>query len=162
TGSQWFDPFTGANMTTAAGGATGPQALMLSPPGPAFPRHMPASHGGRGDNAVPSPGGRPRDRNYKPLPENNPLPQGYPPCTKAIDYRSECFFERLTADQGLQPTQPDVIPDESQGYGSYMHGDPSTPIFMAYLGDPMKTRLVNGGTEQGHVHHMHGGGIRWR
>ena len=162
TGSQWFDPFTGANMTTAAGGANGTQAMIVPPTGPAFREYVPIYHEVGDEKAFTSPGGFPLDVNNKPLPENDPLTGDYAPCTKAIDYRSECFFERLTADQGLQQTQPDVIPDESQGYGSYMHGDPSTPIFMAYLGDPMKTRLVNGGTEQGHVHHMHGGGIRWR
>ena len=30
-GSQWFDPFTGANMTTAPGGASGSQAMIVPP-----------------------------------------------------------------------------------------------------------------------------------
>ncbi len=32
----------------------------------------------------------------------------------------------------------------------------------SYLGDPVKQRIVHGGSEVFHVHHVHGGGIRWR
>ena len=52
--------------------------------------------------------------------------------------------------------------DMSQPYSSYVFGDPATPIARAYLGDPVKQRVVHGGTEVFHVHHVHGGAIRWR
>ena len=52
--------------------------------------------------------------------------------------------------------------DESQSYSAYHNGDPSTPIPRSYLGDPAKWRLVHGGTEVFHSHHLHGGAIRWR
>jgi hypothetical protein len=172
TGSQWFDPFTGANMTTAPGGASGSQAMIVPSNGPSFREFVPIYHEVGDPKAFTSPGGFPLDINNQPLipskapfcpgggtcpTDNDPFTTAYAPCTKAINYRSECFFTRMLSvfNAGL-PT------DESQGYGSYTHGDPATPIFMAYLGDPMKTRLVNGGTEMGHVHHMHGGAIRWR
>ena len=32
----------------------------------------------------------------------------------------------------------------------------------SYLDDPVKQRLVHGGSEVFHVHHVHGGAIRWR
>ncbi len=43
-----------------------------------------------------------------------------------------------------------------------MFGDPPTPMPRSYLGEPTKTRLVHAGFEQLHVHHLHGGGTRWR
>ncbi|HZD37416.1 MAG TPA: hypothetical protein VE664_02120 [Actinomycetes bacterium] len=32
----------------------------------------------------------------------------------------------------------------------------------SYLGEPTKTRLLHPGSEQLHIHHLHGGGDRWR
>lgn len=52
--------------------------------------------------------------------------------------------------------------DESMGYSSYTFGDPTTHIPRSYLGDPAKWRLVHGGSEVFHSHHLHGGAIRWR
>jgi plastocyanin len=78
----------------------------------------------------------------------------YRPCSKALNYRSECFMNRL-----------DLVFDESMGYSSYFFGDPATPIPRSYLGDPAKTRLIHGGSEMFHVHHLHGGAgrtFRWR
>jgi manganese oxidase len=80
----------------------------------------------------------------------------YRPCSKAINYRSECFFERL-----LTLKKNGFLPDESQTYGSYMNGDMATPQPQMYVGDPYKIRLVNAGAEMAHVFHEHGGGIRW-
>ncbi|HMB54669.1 MAG TPA: multicopper oxidase domain-containing protein, partial [Thermoanaerobaculia bacterium] len=81
----------------------------------------------------------------------------YRPGGRALNYRSEPFRNRLL----MGEEQTGVI-DESQGYGSYMFGDPATPIPRSYLGEPTKTRLMHGGTEVFHVHHLHGGGDRWR
>lgn len=52
--------------------------------------------------------------------------------------------------------------DESQAYGSHAFGDPATPIPQSYLGDPVKFRLLHGGSETFHVPHLHGGGIQWQ
>ncbi|HYW23681.1 MAG TPA: hypothetical protein VE953_05915, partial [Terriglobales bacterium] len=81
----------------------------------------------------------------------------YRPCSKGINYRSECFFERL-----LNLQNNGFIPDESQQYGSYMNGDMATPQPQMYVGDPYITRLINAGSEMAHVYHEHGGAIRWR
>ncbi len=51
--------------------------------------------------------------------------------------------------------------DESLVYSSYSFGDPATPIGRSYLGDPVKQRVVHGGSEVFHVHHVHGGATRW-
>ena len=36
------------------------------------------------------------------------------------------------------------------------------PIPQSYLGDPVKFRLIHGGSETFHVPHLHGGGIQWQ
>ena len=48
----------------------------------------------------------------------------------------------------------------SLAYSSYALGDPATPIARTYLGDPVKQRVVHGGSEVFHVHHVHSGAIR--
>ena len=83
--------------------------------------------------------------------------RAYKPGGRAINYRSEPFMNRLQ----LQRDRSQRL-DRSQAYSSYTFGDPSTPIARSYLGDPVKTRLVHGGSEVFHVHHTHGGAIRWR
>ncbi len=81
----------------------------------------------------------------------------YRPGSRAINYRSEPFMNRMQLQfQTLGSFDP------SQAYGSYTFGDPATPIARSYLGDPVKQRLVHGGSEVFHVHHVHGGAIRWR
>jgi len=91
------------------------------------------------------------------LPLNDPFTTTYRPGGRALNYRSEPFFDRMQVMNNAIGSF-----DKSQGYGSYMFGDPSTPIPRSYLGEPTKTRLVHAGSEQAHVHHLHGGGDRWR
>lgn len=85
------------------------------------------------------------------LPQVDNLVGVYRPGGRAINYRSEPFFRRM-----------EIFQDKSQAYGSYMFGDPATPVPRSYLGEPTKTRLLHGGSEVFHVHHLHGGGDRWR
>lgn len=85
------------------------------------------------------------------LPVVDELTLTYRPSGRGINYRSEPFGHRL-----------ELHLDKSQGYGSYMFGDPATPIPRSYLGEPTKTRLIHGGSEVFHVHHLHGGADRWR
>ncbi|MDQ1670065.1 MAG: hypothetical protein QOE40_2126, partial [Actinomycetota bacterium] len=82
----------------------------------------------------------------------DPHSDAYRPNTRAINYRSESFMNRLDA----APEQ------EAHGYGSYTFGDPATPMPRGYQADPTKFRILNVGSEMFHVFHMHGGGIRWR
>ena len=49
------------------------------------------------------------------------------------------------------------LKDKSLGYSSYTFGDPAAPISRTYLGDPVKQRLVHGGSEVFHVHHVNCG-----
>jgi manganese oxidase len=80
------------------------------------------------------------------------LSSSYRPGTRALNYRSEPFENRLTREQRAK----------SLAYNAYTFGDPATPMPRSYLGDPTKVRLMHGGTEMLHVYHLHGGGIRWR
>lgn len=88
--------------------------------------------------------------------------EDYRPGSRALNYRSEPFYRRLELQTflGLQD-ESTLDAAESLIYGSYMNGDPATPMPRSYLGEPTKTRLVHAGFEQLHVHHLHGGGDRW-
>ena len=87
----------------------------------------------------------------------DPWSGAYKPGGRALNYRSEPFMNRLR----LQSERFDFA-DQSMAYSSYTFGDPATPVARSYLGDPVKTRVVHGGSEVFHVHHTHGGAIRWR
>src|SRR4051794_32013806 len=82
----------------------------------------------------------------------DPHTDAYRPDTRAMNYRSEAFMNRLD----LAPLQ------DAHGYGSYTFGDPATPMPRGYQADPTKFRILHAGSEMFHVFHMHGGGIRWR
>lgn len=93
----------------------------------------------------------------RPLPVVSDLTGEYGPGTKAINLRSEPFLDRF---QHAQDTLGSF--DKSLAYSSYTNGDPGTFMPHAYVGDPFKFRVVNAGPGQDHVHHLHGGGDRWR
>jgi FtsP/CotA-like multicopper oxidase with cupredoxin domain len=97
------------------------------------------------------------DRVDVPVTQIDPFTSAYRPGARAINYRSEPFMNRLALQQRLTGRY-----DKSQAYSSYVFGDPATPIARSYLGDPVKERVVHGGSEVLHVHHVHGGAIRWR
>ncbi|MCK9931094.1 hypothetical protein MXD62_28785 [Frankia sp. Mgl5] len=92
--------------------------------------------------------------------EGGAATNAYRPTSRAINYRSESFFRRLQleAERGASVQRA----NESLAYSSYTYGDPATPMPRSYLGEPTKTRIVHAGMEQLHVHHVHGGGTRWR
>jgi hypothetical protein len=91
-------------------------------------------------------------KNGTPLAFVDPHTDAYRPGTRAMNYRSEPFMNRLD----FAPLQ------EAHGYGSYTFGDPATPMPRGYQADPTKFRILHAGSEMFHVFHMHGGGIRWR
>ena len=81
----------------------------------------------------------------------------YKPGGRPINYRSEPFMNRMQ----LQLDETGIF-DASLACSSYTFGDPATPIALTYLGDPVKQRVIHGGSEVFHVHHVHGGATRWR
>ena len=96
------------------------------------------------------------DTNDRPVTQVDPFTGAYRPGDRAVNYRSEPFMNRLQ----LQQERFGHF-DESLAYSSYAFGDPATPIMRSYLGDPTKQRLLHGGSEVFHVHHVHGGATRW-
>lgn len=75
-----------------------------------------------------------------------------------ISYRAEPMIHRehelwqLEAD-GHQFEKP--VLNEEQHHSSWMFGDPVTPILKAYIGDPVRIRLVHAGVKETHVFHLH-------
>jgi hypothetical protein len=140
-GSQHLDPETGLPLA-----GSNWEAIIADPNGPDFREFVIVYHeiGNEDFRGILDAGGRE-------LPLQDELADVYRPASRALNYRSEPFRNRLA-----------LHDDKSQGYGSYAFGDPATPIPRSYLGEPTKTRLLHGGSEMFHVHHLHGGGDRWR
>lgn len=144
-GSTWHDPRTGAADTT------GWDAVVRPAEGAPFREFVIAYHEiGHEDYRISRAGGGK-------VPVVDPLTGAYRPAARAINYRSEPFGNRLE----LQRETLDVV-DESLAYSSYAFGDPATPVLRSYVGEPVKQRVVHGGGEVFHVHHVHGGSVRWR
>ena len=154
-GATYLDPETGEPLDTETG--SGWQAIILDPDldgrpdAKSFREFVLLYHEIGHENF-----GGLFDRDDKHIPLQDFLAGIYRPASRAINYRSEPFRNRLALETGGPPRR------KSLGYSSYVFGDPATPIPRSYLGEAVKTRLLHGGSEMFHVHHLHGGGIRWR
>jgi manganese oxidase len=146
-GSHWLDPETAADKTSDTSWANW-EAIIDPASGPSF-REFGIMYHEVGDEFF---NVHKRDGNAKVMVDGT-FSFAYRPAGKALNYRSEPFLNRLDM------TTPQ---DKAEGYSSYPFGDPATPIPRSYLGEPTKTRLMHPGSEQLHVHHLHGGGDRWR
>jgi hypothetical protein len=69
---------------------------------------------------------------------------------KGINYRTERFGPRLAVD-----------PVVANVFSSTVHGDPATPVFRAYTGDPVWLRVLMGG-DRGRAHSFVLHGHEWR
>lgn len=143
-GSHWLDPTTQRPLTT------GWAAVVTAPGRKAF-REFALYYAEVGDETY-----QPLDRKGAPLPQAESLSGAYRPGGRAINYRSEPFYDRL-----LLETSHGTQIDDSISYSSYAFGDPATPMMRSYLGDPTTQRIIHAGTETAHVHHVHGGSVRW-
>ncbi|MEV7624915.1 multicopper oxidase domain-containing protein [Actinoplanes sp. NPDC089786] len=47
------------------------------------------------------------------------------------------------------------VAGEEQHHSSWLFGDPVTPIFRAYKGDPARVRVLHAGVKETHVYHLH-------
>ena len=101
-----------------------------------------------------------KDQDKKLVPLIDDVAGVYRPAARALNYRSEPFRRRIEQDQ--LTNGDNAGHGKSLGYASYPFGDPPTPIPRSYVGEGVKTRLMHGGSEVFHVHHLHGGGDRWR
>ncbi|CAM4462082.1 multicopper oxidase domain-containing protein [Paenibacillus tarimensis] len=76
-----------------------------------------------------------------------------PQATHLINYRSEPMRNRMRLIQeGV--VSPDLEGEEVH-HDSWVFGDPATPILKAYVGDPIKIRVINGALQETHVFHYH-------
>ncbi len=162
-GSQWLDPHTNQPL------ASGWDATIQMPSGasqPSFREFNLIFHsiGDEGYRQIMEAAGAPcatdqgevQTSSGCELPVVDKFTDAYRPCAKAINYRSECFFEREMAQM-----RAGFTPDEAQDYSAYSNGDMATPRPENYIGDPYKILLTNADSEMGHVFHEHGGAIRW-
>jgi FtsP/CotA-like multicopper oxidase with cupredoxin domain len=76
-----------------------------------------------------------------------------PQATHAVNYRSEPMRNRMRLIQEAV-VSPDCEGEEVH-HDSWVFGDPASPILYAYVGDPLKIRLIHGGTKETHVFHYH-------
>lgn len=76
-----------------------------------------------------------------------------PEATHSINYRSDPMRNRMRLiHEGV------VCPNcegEEVHHDSWVFGDPSTPTLRAYVGDPIKIRLIHAGIKETHIFHYH-------
>ncbi|ORX94175.1 hypothetical protein K493DRAFT_374135 [Basidiobolus meristosporus CBS 931.73] len=78
------------------------------------------------------------------------------PMTNSLNYRSEPMRNRqYVLYDKIQQGEKLNINGEEQHHSSWMFGDPATPVFRAYAGDPVKFRVVHAGVKETHVFHLH-------
>jgi manganese oxidase len=79
------------------------------------------------------------------------------PSLMCFNYRAEpmSIREPFIAERREAGRLEQTVINEEQHHSSWMFGDPSTPILKAYLGDPIRIRLVHAGVKETHVFHLH-------
>ncbi|TAL09237.1 MAG: hypothetical protein EPO02_10750 [Nitrospirae bacterium] len=147
-GSRYLEPIGTGPATEARSGW---QVMINNGSGPDFREHVIFYHE-VGDEAF-----RPVNKKGDFLPQRDPITDAYRPGGRALNYRSEPFG----IDEMHLQHEYFGFEDESLAYSSYTFGDVPTTLPRAYLGDPVKWRIVHGGSEVFHSHHPHGGSIRW-
>jgi manganese oxidase len=146
TGSTWFDSVTGVPLTATR---TASQAIIRSPSGnfrefnltfgtndQQFSRSIFQYQdvvAGTGVNS--------------PFPLFNGTAPATAPVFSTVNYSSAPLTTRL----GLTTSPPNPDPAWEFAFSSARFGDPATPVFRAFAGDPIVIRLGLGATDQFHV-----------
>ncbi|KAK9763383.1 hypothetical protein K7432_009995 [Basidiobolus ranarum] len=98
----------------------------------------------------------------------NNAPPSFDPCTGAnntgvpiflniFNYRSESMTNRRQALwKMIKDGKISNVNGEEQHHSSWLFGDPATPVFRAYAGDPVRYRVIDTGVTETHVFHLHG------
>lgn len=133
--AKWFDPETGEELKS------GLMADIYQPGKPAFREYSVFFHDEL--EILNREGEQPVDPHT-----------GLPSSTTAISYRSEPMRNRMPHSHDPADSAEDV------SMSSWVYGDPAPPILFAYVGDPVKIRLLHGGVKETHVFHLHN--HQWR
>jgi hypothetical protein len=145
-GSTWFDSATNQRLGETS---TSTQAIIRVPGGQSFREFaltMQATDQHNGRSIVP----------YQDVVAgagvNSTFAAGNPaiataPAYSHVSYQSEPITVRL----GLTTSPPNPSPDFGKAFSSAEHGDPATPTFRAYAGDPVVFRLAIGASDQLHT-----------
>lgn len=133
--AKWFDPETGEELRS------GLMADIYQPGKPAFREYSVFFHDEL--EILNKEGEQPIDPHT-----------GLPSSTTAISYRSEPMRNRMPHSHDPADSAEDV------SMSSWVYGDPAPPILFAYVGDPVKIRLLHGGVKETHVFHLHN--HQWR
>ena len=133
--AKWFDPETGEELKS------GLMADIYQPGKPAFREYSVFFHDEL--EILNREGEQPIDPHT-----------GLPSSTTAISYRSEPMRNRMPHSHDPADSAEDV------SMSSWVYGDPAPPILFAYVGDPVKIRLLHGGVKETHVFHLHN--HQWR
>lgn len=133
--AKWFDPETGEELES------GLMADIYEPGKPAFREYSVFFHD---ELEILNKDGEP------PIDPHTGLPSS----TTAISYRSEPMRNRMPHTHDPADSAEDI------SMSSWVYGDPAPPILFAYIGDPVKIRLLHGGIKETHVFHLHN--HQWR
>jgi manganese oxidase len=140
-GSVYLDPHTRCEVMS------GTDVIISNPLKPEFREFVLIMHDGV----------RLLDENGNLILEPNPigadeptLPDTYDQGSRGFNYRTERLRNRLVQHTELQDS-----------FSSKVHGDPATPLFEAYAGDPVTVRLVTP-SERRRTHTFHLHGHLWR
>ncbi len=127
-GSTWSDPATGAPVTTGAAAVI----RWTDANGTAQVYREHAIDWEDGLNL--------RTRTGAAVPPANEVDDPYDRGNRGVNYRTERFAPRLAKDSAM-----------SNVFSSVVHGDPATPVIRAYVGDPVKLRLMSS-SDRGRAH----------
>lgn len=136
-GSTWTHPVTGAAVTS------GPEAVIRWTHTDGTARVRREFVAGFQD------GLRLRDAGGGAIPPAGPVDDPYELGNRGVNYRTERFAPRLAAN-----------PEVAWVMSSQIHGDPATPVFRSFAGDPVWFRLLMG-QDRGRAHTFTLHGHRW-
>jgi hypothetical protein len=136
-GATWTDPATGAPVVTGAAAVI----RWTAPDGSAQAFREHALHWQDGLNLRTAAGAA--------IPPASEVEDPYELGNRGINYRTERFAPRLAKN-----------PDQADVFSSAVHGDPATPLLRAYVGDPVRIRLLTS-SDRGRAHSFVLSGHGW-
>ena len=148
-GATWTDPVTGEALSS------GLYADIHLPDKPDFREFTLFFHDGiNAQFGTPPPPGTPEEEEPGEEPHGPHVEDPNEKELYAVNYRAEPLDERMKNALGEDGKDPTMF------YSSWVFGDPATPITRAYVGDPVRYRVIGANSDENHVFHLHG--HRWK